>query len=190
MYKKIILASAILVSTVGVAAANPAPYVGASVGITNNFMNGDASATTFNFSNYRGVPFSILAGYGGVISQSFYLAGELTATLATAELTGNNGLKSSYGYNVSLLPGVMVNDSTLAFVRLGVARTQFTTVNKMRTGGLFGLGLQTSLMQNIDVRGEYDFVDYKSFNTTSGSSNFTVGPRADQVAMSVIYKMD
>ncbi len=80
MFKKIILASAILAATVGVAsAAETAPYVGASIGITNNSVTYNNNST---YGAFRGVPFSLFAGYGGVLSQSFYLAGELTLPLA------------------------------------------------------------------------------------------------------------
>lgn len=189
MYKKIILASAILASTVGIAAANPAPYVGASVGVTNNYLNANVNSTNFNFAGYRGVPFSLLAGYGGVVSQSFYLAGELAATLGTAELSGNNGLKTTYGASVSMLPGVMVNDSTLAFARVGAVRSHFSG-NTNRNGAIFGLGLQTSLTQNVDVRGEYDFVAYRSITGTTAGTAFTISPRADQATVALIYKID
>lgn len=184
MFKKIILASAILAATVSVAeAAAPAPYVGASIGLTNNFITSgnDAGGT------YRGVPFNLFAGYGGVLSQSFYLAGELNATVANATVTNSDGNKSTYGFGVSLIPGVMLNESTLAFARVGVVNTHFSNlVNSNRTGGQIGLGLQTSVTQNIDVRGEYDYVAYQSKSTFWGS----MAPRQDVFTVGLVYKIN
>jgi len=182
MFKKIILASAILAATVGLAsAAAPAPYVGASIGITNNTVT-EGNNT---YGSYRGVPFSLFAGYGGVISESFYLAGELNGTFATANISDNTGLKTSYGLGLSVLPGVMVNDNTLAYARVGVIRSHFSGPSDNRNGGQFGLGLQTSVTQNIDIRGEYDFIAYKSISAYGQS----FGPRADQFTVGLVYKI-
>ncbi len=184
MFKKIILASAILAATVGVAeAAAPAPYVGASIGLTNNFItSGNAAGGT-----YRGVPFNLFAGYGGVVSQSFYLAGEFNATLANATVNNSNGNRSTYGFGVSLIPGVMINESTMAYGRLGVVNTHFSNLNSSnRTGGQFGLGLQTSVTQNVDVRGEYDYVAYQSKDTVWGS----YAPRQDVFTVGLVYKIN
>jgi opacity protein-like surface antigen len=158
MFKKLIVTTAVLAAT-GVAVANPAPYVGASAGVTINTTKSDEVSI-----NARGLPFSVFAGYGGVLNQSFYLAGELSGTFATANMT-DNGLKTTYSYGASVIPGVMLSDHTLAFARAGVVRTRFSTFKENQTGAQLGLGMQTSLTQNVDLRGEYDFVSYRSFGS-------------------------
>jgi len=196
MLKKILIASSILAVTSGIAAANPAPYVGASIGITANTsssaaygknVTGGVSTTLSSPANYRGVPFSVFAGYGGVISENFYLAGELSGTVATADISNNNGLKTSYGYGASVIPGVMLSDHTLAFARAGVVRSNFSNANSTQTGGQFGLGLQTSVTQNVDVRGEYDFTAYRSLNNSIGRVD---SPRSDAFNLGLVYKFD
>ena len=183
MFKKIILASAILAATVSVAAAaETAPYVGASIGITNNSVTYNNNTTA---GTYRGVPLNVFVGFGGVLSQSFYLAGEVTATLGTISISDNTGLKTSYGVGISMLPGVMVNDSTLAYARIGVVNSHFTH-DKNRVGGQFGLGLKTAVTQNMDIRGEYDFVAYKSVNVTATR---TAAPRSDQFTVGLVYNI-
>jgi len=178
MFKKILVVAALAITS-SVAFASPAPYVGAGLGVTVNTSN--------SFGNYRGVPFNVFAGYGGIVNQSFYLAGELDATLATAEISNHStGLKTSYGYGVSLLPGVMLSDHTLAFARLGVVRSRFSNPSTTTTGGKFGLGLQTTVMQNIDVRGEYDYTSYRSINR-NGLSN---SPVSDAANVALVYKFD
>ncbi|OGT63109.1 MAG: hypothetical protein A3E85_03980 [Gammaproteobacteria bacterium RIFCSPHIGHO2_12_FULL_45_12] len=174
MLKQGFLVSCVLALSVGMARANTAPYVGASLGVSTNTTDSTARP------NSRGVPLSVLAGYGGVITQSVYLAGEVTGTLATGQLSAN-GMKSTYGYGVSLLPGVMLHDHFLAFARVGVVRTNFNSGNNLSTGAEAGLGMQTSLTQNVELRGEYDFTAYHRVSTVGAS------PKADAFLVSLVY---
>jgi len=174
MFKKLLIASAILAVTSGVALA--APYVGGSVGVDVN---------TNNNNNFRGVPFSVFGGYGTTVSQNIYLAGEVFGTVGTASLN-DNGLKSTYGYGVSVIPGLMLSDRVMAFARAGVVRTHFSPTgvrNTNDTGGQLGLGLQTGLTQNLDLRGEYDYTSYGKF---SGLSKVT----SDQFSLGLVYRFE
>lgn len=191
MLKKILLASAIATLTSNVIAGVPAPYVGAGIGINTNTSS---SVTTSSVpvpvnppGNFRGVPFQVFAGYGGQINQNFYLAGEVFWKVATAEISNNSGLRTSYGYGASIMPGVMLCDNTFAFVRAGVIRDHFSNADSTRTGGQLGLGLQTNVTQNIDVRGEYDYTAYGSFNNTIGR---VASPTTDSFNVALIYKFD
>lgn len=193
MVKKILLVSTIAaLASANIAMANPAPYVGASIGITSNTSNIKLNGRTINIAggNYRGMPINLFAGYGGVISQNFYLAGEAFVTPGTISLNNNNGLKTSYNYGVAIIPGVMLSDNTLAYVRAGILKAKFSSANGTRTGGQFGVGLQTTLTQNIDTRLEYDYVAYRSITATSAPNKLTISPRADQVSAALIYKFD
>ncbi|TAK72013.1 MAG: porin family protein [Gammaproteobacteria bacterium] len=182
MLKKILIASAILASTI--AMADPAPYIGAGLGIVANTTkdggNGDPA-------NFRGVPFNLFAGYGGVVNQNLYLGGELTGTVGTGEISDQGRLKTSYSYGASVVPGVMLSDHTLAFGRVGAVKTRFSDQDKSTTGTQLGLGLQTSVTQNVDLRGEYDFTAYNSF--TSGNERISA-PRSDAFNLGVVYKFD
>lgn len=182
MMKKILFASALLVSA-HVALATPAPYLGGSAGIT-------ANTSSQGVGSYRGMPFSGFVGYGGVLDQNFYLAGEVTGTLATADVTNGGLLKTSYGYGISVLPGMMLSDHTLAFVRLGVLRTNFSNANSMLTGGQFGFGIQTTLTQNVDLRGEYDFIAYRSNSDFDHATYSSLSPRSDTFNLGLVYKFD
>ncbi|HVE44922.1 MAG TPA: outer membrane beta-barrel protein [Gammaproteobacteria bacterium] len=183
MLKKVFLMGTAAALATGVACASSAPYIGASLGILNNTVNKNSTA----FGNYRGMPVNVFVGYGALLSQSFYLAGELTGTLVTAELMNNGSMKSTYGYGASLLPGYMLGDTTLAFVRAGVVRTRYTSLNTTQTGGQFGFGMQTSLTQSVDLRSEYDFAPYRSITTASGIS---ASPRADVFSVGLVYHFD
>lgn len=191
MLKKIILASVIAAATTGIAVANPAPYVGASIGITTNTANVKANGSTFTGGAYRGVPVNLFAGYGGVVNQNFYLAGELSGTVGTMNISDNTQLKTTYGLGASVIPGVMLSDHTLAYARAGVLRSRFSNGNgSTQTGGQLGAGIQTCLTQNVDLRGEYDFVAYKSKNYSLAGTNASIAPRADQFTVGLVYKLD
>lgn len=191
MLKKFLVASSLLIATTGVALANTAPYIGAGLGITVNTVD-DSNSVIKNslFGNYRGVPFNLFAGFGGVVYQNFYLAGELDGTVGTAEISDNGGLKTSYSYGASIIPGLMLCDQTLLFARLGIEQTRFSTLSETATGGVFGLGMQTSLTQNIDIRGEYDFNAYRSVSTKLAGISYSANPRQDQFNVALVYKFD
>lgn len=185
MLKKILVGAA-LASAVSVAAANPAPYVGASLGVTNNSFNAKVEGTEVTGGTFRGAPVSLFAGYGGVVADNFYFAGEVFGTPVTGKISRGNSLKTTYSYGASVLPGVMLSDHTLAYGRLGLIRSRFSEQSTTRDGAQFGLGMQTSLTQNVDLRGEYDFVAYKSFDELGVS----IAPRADQFSVGLVYKFD
>lgn len=158
MFKKILLSIMMFAATT-VAFANPAPYVGINLGVINN-TSSNAGNNEAGF--FRGIPVNLFAGYGGFISQGFYLAGELFATLATSPIDDSNDVKTSYSYGFSIIPGVLLSEHTMGFARLGLLRSHFTSVNSNAVGTQVGLGMQTNLTQNVDVRGEYDYTAYRS----------------------------
>lgn len=177
------------------ALANPVPYVGAGLGIVTNTSSSVAKGSVatpfgrYTFAqpgNFRGVPVNVFAGVGSLINQNFYIGGEVNGTIATGEIESNNGLRTTYAYGASVIPGLMLSDHTMAYARAGVVRTRFTSANETRTGGQIGLGLQTSVTQNIDVRGEYDFTAYGSFNNGVGRIS---APRSDAFNLALLYKI-
>lgn len=178
MLKKLIIASIVCAAISNVYAA--APYLGVGVGERTN---------TATASNYRSMSGTILGGYGGVVNQNFYLAGELAAELGTTSissntLSGTTSVKTSYGYSLGILPGLMLSDHTMAFARLGIVRSRFSSASTNSTGGQAGVGLQTSLAQCWDLRGEYIYTGYNSVSGVSGN------PRADQYNVSLLYKFE
>jgi len=177
MFKKLLITAALLTITTNTVFANGAPYIGLSIGERTN---------TNKYFNYRGIPGDLFVGYGANLGQGFYLAGELISTFATATIN-DNGLKSTWGVGISLIPGLMISEHTMAYFRLGYVRTQFqpkTTSNKTLNGGQLGFGLQTSLLQNWDLRGEYTYSNYSSLKGGGGN------PSSDEFSLGLIYKFD
>lgn len=181
MLRKLLLTTSIIAATISSAyAVGPctgSAYVGFGFGVQTN---------TSKISNFRGMPVSLFAGYGADMGQGFYLAGEIFVTPVTANIS-NNGLRSTYNYGISIIPGLMLSDHTMFYGRVGILRTHFipTFANSATvTGGQLGLGIETSLTQNWDLRGEYDFVASKSLGGSQGS------PRSDIATLGLVYKFD
>ena len=77
MFKKIVIASAILATSSSIAFADAAPYVGASLGLNStSYKLTDASSTKTNF-NSSGLNGGVFAGYGATVSNNVYLGGEV-----------------------------------------------------------------------------------------------------------------
>lgn len=180
MFKKLLIASAVLAvsSNIAFANTNGAPYVGVSTGVVTN---------TASSLNFRGMPGTIFAGYGATMGQGIYLAGEVFGTIGTAVIS-DNGLKSTYNYGISFIPGVMLSDHTMGYMRIGLVRNRFTPKGAIPSttvsGGQLGLGIQTSLTQNWDLRGEYTFTANRHISNLSGD------PRTDAATVGLIYKFD
>lgn len=195
LLKKILLTGSILSLTTSVALAigGPSPYVGISTGLISNGANKTVVSTSPSktIGNFRGIPLNFFGGYGGEIYQNIYLAGELFGTAGTANISNKDGLKTTYSYGLSALPGVMLNERTLAYARIGVIRSRFANFSsgRIRTGGQFGAGLQTCLTQNLDLRGEYDYVTYNTGKiwTANNTKNYLI-PHMDQFTLGLVYK--
>ena len=179
MFKKMIFASAILTAAVNVAAADTAPYLGASLGVNVNSSTNIAG----NAGVFRGVPVKVFVGYGGAWTDDFFLAAEATATLATGVISNKNDMKTTYGVGVGVLPGYMMTDSSVVFARIGYIRSRFTDVNTMSNGAQVGIGMQATLLQHVDLRGEYDYTSYSSIGAIRS-------PTTDEFSLAAIYKFD
>lgn len=176
MFKKIAITTILLATTSGVAFANAAPYVGAALGVN--------TLTSTSGNNYRGVPVDAFAGYGATINTNLYLGGEVFVTPFTGTLSkSNNVLRTTYGYGASVLPGIMFSDHTLGYIRAGIVRSHFTSIGENKNGGQLGVGMQTSVAQNIDLRTEYV---YTAYNTVSTAKS----PKSDAFKLGMVYKFE
>lgn len=180
MFKKTMLAAAILAATSGIAVAGPKPYVGVSVGVATNTSSHAAGSQQYS----RVAPYGLFAGYGGLITDDIYLGGEISGTIGAAKITepGTNAMSTTFGYGLSVVPGLMLSKDTMVFARGGLVGTRFDDAGKIATGGIFGVGMQTAVSQNVDVRGEYDFTAYKSVR-------FISAPRSDAFTVGLVYKL-
>lgn len=140
---------------------------------------------TSDDSSYRGLSPKLALGYGTVLGQSFFLAGEVSATVGTAILSNNtdiNGtsLRVNRSYDLSILPGMLFSENTMGFVRFGVVSSNFSSPNETVAGGEIGVGLQFAVLNCWYVRGEY-------FYTAYGSSQNVGTPVSDTFALGAVY---
>lgn len=136
-------------------------------------------------SSYRGLSPRLASGFGSILGQSFFLAGEVGATVGTAILSNNTdttgiSLRVNRTYDFSLLPGMLFSENTLGYLRLGVASSNFSAPNEKVTGGILGVGLQLAIINCWFVRGEY-------FYTAYGAVSDVGNPVSDTFALGVVY---
>ncbi len=164
MFKKIVLACiAIAINSTALAAT---PYIGGSLGATDlgvsaGKINADAISKLFG-------------GYGSVFgaNNNIYLGGELN--LDVAHYPSYTG--TVYGLGASFIPGFMVTNDTMIYGRIGLEADRSNSSSTSHLGNQLGLGLQTSLAKNWDIRAEY--VHTSTFNENS------------QITLGLVYKFD
>jgi opacity protein-like surface antigen len=148
MLKKLYISAIVLTTGLSSVAATANPYVGLGAG----------------FGSKSGM--NISGGYGERLANpNFYLAGELFVN----NLTAKRIHKMSYGIGASIIPGVYINPTTIAYTRLGIENLHNGNVNTSKTGAHLGLGMQTNLTKTLDVRGEYAYL------THANNKQFSVG---------------
>ncbi len=140
---------------------------------------------TSSDSSYRGISPKLALGYGTILGQSFFLAGEVSATIGTAELSNNTdtdgtSVRVNRSYDVSFLPGMLFTENTLGFLRLGVVSSNFSEPNTTATGGEIGFGLQFALLNCWYIRGEYFYTAYSTIKDLGT-------PVSDTVALGAVY---
>ncbi len=179
MLKKILLA-AIATTTFSLSAVALANsfYVGPTIMIQDSMTNSSA---------YRGVNPKMTFGYGGVGDEA-YFGGEIFAIPGSASLTdthlpGAESAKMSRSFGASIIPGMAIAAQTVGFARLGFITTKFTGPNIYKTGGQIGLGMQTAVSPNWDVRGEYDYTVY-------GSVGQIGSPKVDEYSLGFLYRLE
>ena len=203
MFKQLVLASAVLAASSGIALADHSykgerdykgevapscptcatyafmsgPYIGASVGVRNNYSGAPAV--------YKGLEGILSLGYAGVLTPSFYLPAEIIGAnslqLRNYRDPDGDGIRTTWNYGISLIPGVMITDYIMGYVRVGAQRARFTNIGEHKCGWHVGLGGQGNIAPNWDIRGEYV---YSSYHRTSELGR----PRADQFNVGVVFK--
>jgi hypothetical protein len=136
-------------------------------------------------ASYEGYAPRLTLGYGDYVRDAVWLAGELLAGVGTINHNYNPSptvsLKTSYSYGASILPGVGLDNTLLAYGRIGVMRTRFSNLQQVQNGYQLGLGLQAKLTDVWNMRAEYSNIKYRSM---AGVGR----PTADQYSIGLVYK--
>lgn len=184
-------------------------YLGAQGGYdmwrVRNSSATTATVTTQPALAANGWEGGLFLGYGMMMNDWFYLGGEIFGAYSSAESnfstaetsTYTNKFEANSSYGLGLLPGAKLTDSTLTFVRLGwnwanvKTKETFTGAannNNSETvnGFVFGIGMETLVMDDWSLRGEFDHTFYSDYNT-GGTYNTTVNPSDNQFSLGLIY---
>ncbi|MDP3705993.1 MAG: outer membrane beta-barrel protein [Legionellaceae bacterium] len=177
------------------------PYVGASVGPQSNI-----SGLPTVYSALEG---TVSAGWGHMWTRRFYLAGEIFGADSKklksypANPTGYT-IQSNWSAGADIIPGYMITDTFLGYLRLGWVKTDFNIATDVTgqasfaatsytssyysrhmnvNGWQVGVGGQTNILKNLDLRAEYIFSLYNSV--------ILIGkPQVSQFNVGLVYKFD
>ncbi len=143
-------------------------------------------ATTSQEDNFRATFLQFAAGYWDAFD-CFYLAGEVFIVPFTLGISETNTFRpesasTTYQYGLSLLPGLLLTESVVAYLRAGYVATRFWGLDATKSGGQFGVGLQSDITHNWSLRGEYTFTAYSGVSAIGS-------PRTDQFGIGFIYKL-
>ncbi|OGV50973.1 MAG: hypothetical protein A3F46_08020 [Legionellales bacterium RIFCSPHIGHO2_12_FULL_42_9] len=152
-------------------------YAGFSLGVRDNYT----STPVF----YKGVEGTLSLGFGGLLAPKWYLAIEgFVADNASVNNYSNagNSAKTTLNFGGSLIPGFMITDSLLGYIRASIIGTNFSNQNVNQTGWQLGLGGETVLCNDWSLRVEYIYSSYSS--AVDGIGN----PKADQMNFGIVYR--
>ena len=171
MFKKLFITTALLAATTHAAFAGES-YFGAGLGIQNS-------------GGYNGIVSNIFGGYGSTAgpTENYYVGGEIFANIGSLPLSSDHYNRTTYGFGISFIPGIYLNEYTIAYGRVGLENSHFSRTNSTQTGAQLGAGLQTRVTNNWDVRAEYVY-------TGSGIISHFGTTRSNQFNMGLIYKLN
>lgn len=153
-------------------AAHAAFYVGITAPY-QVFSSGHASAQGFNPR--------LDFGYGALLTDWFYLSGEVFAgpfflqTYNNPESIGT--VRVTYSYGASLLPGVNIDGALVIYLRLGAIGTRFKQSSSNKVTWQGGIGVEDRFTPEWSIRLEFDRQSYGrvgNFNSVT-TNEYTVG---------------
>ena len=132
----------------------------------------------------------LFLGYGQYLSSLFYLGGEIfgnvngasqTYSISDASGSYSSKFETNGSYGLALLPGLKLNDSSLGYLRLGwkwanlkaqetLGGGAFASSKSNTSNGFnFGVGIDTLLVDNWSVRGDFSHTWFNSFTSSFGT---------------------
>jgi opacity protein-like surface antigen len=207
MFKKALIASAVLAASTGLAFANGGTYMPVETNSGNFYVGIGISADSGVVKNVRnsntdigmtGVDGDLYAGYGIYWVDRYY-----TGLEAFGQVSSNSGkffganVKERGQWGIRFQPGLKISDSTMLYADIGWVRGQFRIDgtpfffdgrSSARNGFQAGLGLWTMIANNVSLRGGWDWNRFQSVNYNnaffgSGSGRITT----QQYHLDLIY---
>lgn len=192
MFKKAIIATAVLAASTGLAFANGGTYQAAphathsvyvGVAVSRDFMHFNGIANGAGDAGWDG---ELNTGIGWVFQDHYYLGAEIFGTINNAKI---GSTKYKYSYGIDLVPGVKISDSTMLYGKVGYIRGKFSNItltggDKTLNGLQLGLGMETMVTNNVSAKIEYDYNRFASQNFGAFGST---RPTVETVKLGVAY---
>lgn len=185
-----------------------------SVGLRSAITVGGTTANGNSDMSTNGFVGGLFGGYGMYWNNFYYLGGELFANDSGASdsiststnvpgigyASSNAKINAHWSWGISLLPGLKLNDSALAYLRVGFSDVGFASNDTFSSQGAtlngsaspsqftllqYGIGLEVAFYQNFSVRGEYNHINYGSFNDSNTTTKFS--PSDNQFMAGLVY---
>ncbi len=152
---------------------------------------------------------NIFLGYGRAFDW-FYIGGEVFLTASDANsgyaLTAFDSdyrlkLRVENSWGADIMPGIMLNEATLFYLRLGFIRTYLKSHERLTYLNLYqhvnnspatnayrvGLGLETAIYCNLSLRGDYTYARYSAYFT--GIKN-RFSPANHEATLALLYHLN
>jgi opacity protein-like surface antigen len=179
-------------------------YIGADIGMNSindaNYGLRDDLTSSANFDNGEfsntGLLAGLFAGYGKMLTKHFYLGAEVEYDRSGNKLEHDHigdlyfSIKQTDSLALSIRPGYLLDNGALLYGRLGYAKTTFAntvravddvtsiayTVNddKSMDGFRLGLGNDIPMGNNLFLRMDYAYTDYKKYSIPVYNSGGTL----------------
>jgi opacity protein-like surface antigen len=190
------LLALVCVSGAAMAANFSGPEAGASV-----TMNGGATKyqeTGEKESAFGGssLGFRLHGGYGFDMGNDVLvlLGVNYNATELSAGKLAGNSVKIKNSWSLSAAPGMLLNDKTLAYVKLSYEAGKFDysssniKIDKSVSGFGYGAGLRTEINKTTFLETEIKQVNYSKFNYKTGSDSIDLTPSATVGSVGMVFK--
>ena len=186
-------------------------YMGAQIGYDSfRVRNTVANPGSYAFNSNpvlaaNGWLAGLILGYGEMYYPWFYWGGEIFANSnnfnqafqATTTSSYSNAINTSSVIGLAFLPGVRFTDDTMAYAKLGWSRAILKTeetvtgtadANQVNDSSqfMFGVGIETLIMNQWSLRTEFNHLYYNSYNTTVPYRT-KVSPSDNQFTLGLIY---
>jgi opacity protein-like surface antigen len=115
---------------------------------------------------YNGIGPRLTLGYDDMLNERLYAGAEVYTSPTTFKVYNNpnniGSLRITYTYGASILPGINFDNTIIGYARLGVVRSRFDNLGVVKSGTVYGLGIQWVLTDLWRARFEYQLTKYNN----------------------------
>jgi opacity protein-like surface antigen len=172
------------------------PEAGASVTMNGGSTTTQASGQKENIYGGSSLGFRLHGGYGFDIDKdTVVLAGfDYNATDLSVGKSDGQSLTIKNAWSLSAAPGMLLNDKTLAYVKLSYESGKFNSnitglkFDKSVSGFGYGVGLRTEINKTTFFETEIKQVNYKKSSYKSGGDTSDITPAVTVGTVGVVFK--